>query len=899
MFNLDHALAAWRRSLRFNRAFSKDDLDELDAHLRDFIDHLQAQGLADEDAFHQALERLGLRHDIESEYRKVRWARPKRRRTLLNAFHWHAVMLKNYLKIALRTLHKEKSYAFINIFGLALGLAVCLLLFLFVRDEWTYDQFHEQADQLYRVNAVNADENGILQALGSTSLPLPLAPALEAEIPEVDAAIRVRTSDYYLRHEEGEAISAEVSFVDPAFTTTFSFEMLDGDAASALSTPQDLVLAEATAAKLFGSNSPMGQRVSLYIEGTYVDFTVSGVIQNPPGNSTIRYEALVPFAAFPMHHANVRENADNWNYGSVYTYVKLREGVQHADVRTALAGLYAKYHSARLDRLRERYEYAADVVPATFLLRSISDLHMVESSSPTYSYILLGIALGILVIACINFMTLTIGRSARRAMEVGVRKAIGAQRGQLMAQFWGEAFMLTAIAMLLGLLLAAITLPIFNGITGKSLARIELFSPPVLLTLFGLFVSTGFIAGSYPALLLSRFRPIETLSNRLRLSGANGLTKGLVIVQFALSVFLMVSMLVMSAQMQHTRTMNLGFDKDYVIVMDVQRGSGEGRDILQRLRNSLSSDPNVVGLTASGNSMGWRGTRGSIFGHGDHTHAINVFTVEADYFDFFDIPLASGRAFDPDRSSDSTQALVVNEALVREYQQVDQALSNPIGAEIPDYKRAEGTQIIGIVEDFHFNVLYQEVAPAMFALENYWGVNYIFARLAPHALSDGLAATEAAWTEAVPDLPFQYQFLDENMQRLYQDDQRWSTIVQYASFFAIFIACLGLLGLATLTTARRTKELGIRKVLGASVPRLVGLVARDFLWLVLAGIAIAVPVGLVVMQKWLEDFAYRIELGPMLFIVGAVLALALAASVVSLQAFRAARANPVDSLRYE
>ncbi|GAB5519146.1 MAG: ABC transporter permease [Rhodothermales bacterium] len=897
MFNLDHALAAWRRSLRFNRAFSKDDLDELDAHLRDFIDHLQTQGLADEDAFHQALERLGLRHDIESEYRKVRWARPKRRRTLLNAFHWHAVMLKNYLKIALRTLHKEKSYAFINIFGLALGLAVCLLLFLFVRDEWTYDQFHEQADQLHRVSAITADDSGRLNETGNTSHPLPLGEALVSEIPEVEAASRFSKFDYYLRHGEAEAISASIAYVDPVFTTAFSFEMVAGDAASALDTPQSIVLGEATAAKLFGEQDPLNQRVQVYLEGAYVDFTVSGIVVDPPGNSTLQFEALVPFSTYMSYVSNAQDAADNWSYNVTSTYVVLREGTDAARLEPALDAFYAKYYEDRLTASRERYGFGPEVVPATYRLRNIADVHLAETSDPTYSYILLGIALGILLIACINFMTLTIGRSARRAMEVGVRKAIGARRGQLMAQFWGEAFMLTALALLLGLGLAIATLPIFNSITGKTLAWTGLFSPVVLLTLLSLFVATGFIAGSYPALLLSRFRPIETLNNRLRLSGANGLTKGLVIVQFALSVFLMVSMLVMSAQMRHTRTMNLGFNKDHVIIIET-RGM-DGRGIVQQMDQLLANAPSILGVTASGNPMGWRGSMGSRYRHDEHMHTVNMFSVEADFFEFFGIPLSQGRLLDGNRAADSTQAIVVTQALVDDFQATDQALTEPLGATIPGLGMVRDKPIVGVVEDFHFNVLYQEIAPAMFTLQEYWGLNYVFVRLAPQAMPDGLAATETAWAQVMPDLPFRYQFLDENMQRLYQDDQRWSTIVQYASFFAIFIACLGLLGLATLTTARRTKELGIRKVLGASVPRLVGLVARDFLWLVLAGIAIAVPVGLVVMQRWLEDFAYRIELGPMLFIVGAVLALALAASVVSLQAFRAARANPVDSLRYE
>ncbi|MEM1095933.1 MAG: ABC transporter permease [Bacteroidota bacterium] len=875
MFNLNHALAAWRRSLRFNRAFSADDLDELETHLRDYIDALKARGFDEEAAFHEALDRMGLRHNVEAEYRKVRWTRPKRRHTLARALGWHTTMARNYLRVTRRALYKEKGYAFINIFGLALGLAVCLLLFLFVQHEWTHDHFHANADRIHRVNYVS--EGSSLTPSGATLHPYRLGPTLQTEIPDVEQAVRVAEWTHHVRLPDAEARSRQVLYADAAFFEVFDFTLRHGNPATALADPQQVILSASTARALFGKDpNPVGEHVEIRIGQTYIRFRVAGIVEDAPSNSTIQYQVILPFDAFALHNDVIAGAVDNWNDHITQVYVMLRDAGPPEHIEAVLDGVFDRYNTRQ----------------GTYRLRNLKAIYLTELSTPVYGYILLGIAAGILLMACINFMTLALGRSARRALEVGIRKAVGASRGHLMVQFWGEAFALTALALLLGFALAVLALPVFSALVDTPLEKRALFSPAVLITAVGLLLGTGGIAGGYPALLLSRFRPIETLTRRLRWSGAGGLTRSLVVIQFALAVSFIVCTLVMADQMRHIRQAPLGFDEAQVVVLETL--GEDGRQIAQLLSQIITASPHVIGVTGARRSMG--GTqRGSSRRHEDHTHYIHLVSVEANYFDFFDIPFVEGRGFDAQRGRDST-AIIVNEALVRVYRNVHGELDEPLGQAVPG---VTSDRIVGVVSDFKLNALYQETTPALFFVGEHARINYVFVRLAPGALSAGLATIEDAWSQVVPDLPFRYTFLDDTMQRAYADDQQWSAIVRYASFFAIFIACLGLLGLATLTTARRIKELGIRKVLGASVPRLVGLVARDFLWLVVAGIAIAVPVGLIVMQRWLEDFAYRIELGPLLFIIGAVLALGLAASVVSLQAYRAARANPVDSLRYE
>ena len=809
---------------------------------------------------------------------------------LSNGIYYGGDMLKNYLKIALRNLRREKGYAFINIVGLAIGLAFCALIALYVRDELTYDQFHVQSDRIYRALSVTFNPDGSERRSGSYH-PVPLGPALQADLPEVEHYTRFRTRSHFVR-STGEALEEPVLYADPSIFEVFSFPLVQGNPRTALADRNAVVLSEEAALKFFGEGNPIGKTLQVRIEQTYEDFIVTGVAENIPGNSTIRFDILLPFPKLFDSFAQYPTFSTSWNFRSIQTYGRLAANTTGEAVDAKLPAFYSKYHPEEIEGLRE--EGSEDRELPTYRLQPLTDIHLTSVSDPIYSYILSGIALAILLIACINFMTLSIGRSARRSREVGVRKVVGAQRVQLMGQFWGEAVLLSVLGLLLGLVLAAFFLPVFNDLAGKELRFDYAENWTTGAVLVGLVLFTGLVAGSYPALVLSSARPIETLKNRLRLRGSNPFTKSLVVIQFTLAVFLIVSTLVMAHQFDYVRTKNLGFNKEQVVILPTP--GMDGLQVATRFRTMLGTHAGIVDITATSNTLGNSYTEGARYDYEGKTHTINVYNVEANYLDFLGLDLLQGRNFDANLISESTRSVIVNEALVRDF-----ALTDPIGHVVPGYPGGPGNEpiIIGVVKDYQFQSFYNEIAPMVLTRNPASDYAYLLVRLAPGAIPATLDALRTTWRDVAPDLPFDYAFLDDHMQAQYRNDQRWGQIVRYAAFFAVLIACLGLLGLAALTVAGRTKEIGIRKVLGAPISRLVLLLSRQFVGLVFLGVLLAAPAAYAVMDRWLEDFAFRIDISWRIFLMAGSLALAIAFFTVSYQSIKAALANPVETLRYE
>ncbi|HET6567955.1 MAG TPA: FtsX-like permease family protein, partial [Rhodothermales bacterium] len=709
--------------------------------------------------------------------------------------------------------------------------------------------------------------------------------------------VRLQNEKHYTRARGAstEAIEEDVLFADPALLEVFTFPLRQGNPTTALAAPDNVVLTEAAARKYFGDADPVGKILQIRLDQTFEDFVVTGVAADVPGNSTIQFGVILPFERLLMYNGAFRDNAESWHFYSPETYVELTQGKAAGQIEASLPAFHRKYHEDVIAHLREEGRFDSTIVQ-TYDLKPIRDVHLTSYSSPLYSYILSGIALAVLLIACINFMTLSIGRSARRAKEVGVRKVVGAQRKQIMAQFWGEAFLLSGIALVAGLVLALLFLPVFNTLTGKSLGFGTAGGWTMGAALLGLVALTGLIAGSYPALVLSGFQPIATLTNRLRFGKSSGFTKSLVVLQFAFTVFLVTSTLIMTRQLAYTRSLELGFDKEQVVVIPTS-GLDAGR-IAERFRTELRRQPSVVGVTASGNTLGRTGTMGiGMTTHDGKHHTISVFRVDTNYLDFLGLDLIAGRNFNPNLAGDSTRSVIINEAMARDFGWTD-----PVGhffSELHEDEPAHAPVIIGVVKDYHFQSLYKEVGSVMLTLDPDWKYENLLVRIRPDNIPSTLALLKKTWHNAAPDLPFTYQFLDDQMQVQYQNDQRWSRIIQYATLFAVLIACLGLLGLAALTVTRRTKEIGIRKVLGASVSHVVVLISREFAFLVAVGVVLAVPAVYFAMRHWLENFAYRIELGPGIFLIAGILALIVALATVSYQAIRAALADPVESLRYE
>ncbi len=811
-------------------------------------------------------------------------------------------MWSNYLKIALRTLRKQKLYGFINISGLALGIACCLLLLLFVTDEVTFDRMHTEGDRIFRVSRISLEPDGtpVPDRNATPYLPIPVGPALVDAFPEVEEYVRFKRSRLLVR--QGEQTAEEpVLFADPALFDVFTFEIHPTET-NPLTRRDGVVLSEATARRYFGNADPIGQPFELRFEGAFEPFVVAGVV-DVPSNSTVQFDVLVPFDrqfdAFP----GTRGAIDRFNISGHLTYVQLREDADIASVEAKLPAFIETHYGESTNRMRERGSWTGEGQPLTYYFQPLPAIHLEPNvyrgltppSNPLYAKILAAIALAVLLIACINFMTLAVGRSARRSKEVGVRKTMGAKRGQLLGQFWGEALLMSSLALVLGLALAALFLPTFNTLTGKALSFDIVPVPVVVAVLLGLVVLTGLVAGSYPALLLSRLKPVDSLKDRVRLGGSHGFARSLVVVQFALSIFLLTGTFVLSAQLRYIQDRDLGYDREHVAVVPLEE-VGYG-DALARFRTALAGNTAITNLTGTSISFG-RGTSSYGFQHEGEDMEIVVYGVEADFVETMEMNLLAGRDFDPRLASDSTDAVIINEALARAL-----GLAEPVGERLPDGfqwgDEIQAPQIVGMVRDFNFRSLHEAVEPALLMLYAPEDIEVALARLAPGRTRDGLDALEAAWAEVAPGLPFDAKFMDDDLAAFYENEARWAQIVQWATLFALAVACLGLFGLASLTVAQRTKEIGVRKVLGASAGSIAVLLAKGFAVLVGVAVLIASPLAYLASERWLDAFAYRINLGPSLFLLAGGLALVVALATVGVQALRAATADPVKALRYE
>lgn len=808
-------------------------------------------------------------------------------------------MLKSYLKIALRSLRKQKTYAFINIVGLALGVACCALIFLYIRDDLSFDKLHEQGDRLYRIQTVRFNEDGGVRSR-DVYLPMPLGPTMLSDFPEVENYTRFYQTDFVLRIG-AQSTEEEFLIADPSVLEMFTFPLASGDPSTALADMNSVVFTQSMANKYFGERNPVGETVLVRINGEFHNLTITAIAEDVPSNSSVRFDFILPFAKWIDADPSLLTDAENWYSSFLITYVQVQENTSLLNAEEKMLALRQQHYPNELQSWQENMDWNSDAPPVSFAAQPLMDVHMnpdvpggiTPSTNPLYSYILGGIALAVLLIACINFMTLSIGHSTKRAKEIGLRKVVGARRRQLIAQFWGEALVMSTLAVLMGVVLAWLFLPLFNNLAQKTLAFDFASQPEILLMPMALALLTGLLAGSYPALVLSGFKPIDVLKNKLRLGGANGLTQSLVVVQFTLSIGLLVTTIIMANQLHYLQTQNLGFRGEQLVVIPMQ--GLNGLQTVNRFRNALNGERDILHISGSSSSF-TRGTNRYGFFYGDEVKEAYYYRVESNYLEAMDIDLLAGRTFDPNLATDSTQALIVNEALVRDFGWTD-----PLGEQIPgELGRAmKDAVVIGVVPDYNFQSLHNEVRPMMITMDPGRDLRFLLVRIGPDDVPTTLAKLEATWTSIAPDLPYNYSFLDDDMNNQYQAEQRWSTIVRYATILSMVVACLGLFGLATLTVAGRIKEVGIRKVLGASATSISVLLSKDFAKLVVIAIVLAAPMAYFAMNEWLQNFAYRIDIGVGVFVLAGGLALLTAILTISYQAIKSAIANPVDALRYE
>jgi putative ABC transport system permease protein len=794
-------------------------------------------------------------------------------------------VIKNYIKIAFRNLWRHRAFSFINIMGLTVGMTACFLIFLYVTFELSYDSFHSKADRIFRVVSDIKTPTEVIHAGGPAWA---VAPNAKDEFPEVESFVRIAANDNVLFRKDNIKFQEEnCAWADSAFFKVFDFKLIKGNPATALKEPLSIVFTESAAKKYFGKIDPMGQ--TLLITGDAFPAKVTGIMKDIPENSQIKGDIILSMSTITQKFNSSLDS--QWgNYGAS-AYLLLKPGTDPKKLEKKFPSFLQRRNGDEMKKLQ--------MYPTLFLeplkdvyLRSTRDGSKTGNINNVYIFSI--VAIFILLIACINFINLTTARSTERAKEVGIRKVVGAGKSQLAGQFIGESVVLCMIAFVFTVLLSWLLLPLFNQLAGKTISTGIFEHPAYILILFFASVSIGLLAGIYPALVLSSFKPVVVLKGRFA-TGTKGilLRKGLVIAQFTISIALIIATIIVYNQMSFMRNQDLGFSKDQMMVIDTN-----GDPKKKAFQDAVNQLPDVKMTSMSGSVPGG-GNPGAYSEienkKGDLQIAnLDLYFVDFAYINQFKIKMLAGRGFSRDFATDTTQAMVLNEAAVKlfGYSSPEQA----VGKRFKQWGR-EG-KIIGVMKDFHYRSLQQEIKPLSMRIEP-GGCNLISINIAAANVPKTIAAIENRWKTIIPNRPFSYYFLDEFFDRQYRSEVRFGKLFLNFAILAIFISCLGLLGLASYSTLQRTKEIGIRKVMGATVTNIVNLLSVDFLKLVGISFLIAAPVAWYFMDKWLRDFAYRIPIDWWIFLLAGLTAILVAVLTISYQAIRAAMANPVKSIGTE
>lgn len=798
-------------------------------------------------------------------------------------------MFQNYLKVALRNLRKYKGYSFINILGLGVGMACCFLIMLYVRFELSYEDFHVNKNKIYRV-IPRWMNNGVEMAQVWT--PTGLAPEVAAKFSEIKAAARYTSWDgeALMQYERRLLPRERLSLADPAFLEMFSFELIKGNPQTALQMPFTLVISESIAKSAFAAEEPLGKIIRFDDKH---EFVVTGVFKDIPANSHLQFSYLASFVTLknfmaeygPAEH--VLENYSSWNYS---TYLWIPRPIDRKDFERRMTTVVEEKSGNKARTTK-------------FTLQPLADIHFTQglrgdsaNGDLTYVYAFSGVAAFILLIACFNFMNLTTARALTRTKEVGVRKVVGAFRRQLLTQFLFETILLNLIALGLGFcLLELLMLPAFKKVVGTDIAFAYADHLPLAIAMICAGVLTGIVAGGYPAFYLSSFAPVKILKSNTPSGGKSKLRKFLTVLQFGIASFLIIGTIVVVSQMNFMKSRKLGFKKAQVVCLEPPREILKNYDTFKQ---NLLRHSGVASMTIA------NGVPGRMYSHypyrfrnsaGEETTvSVNTLLLDYDYLDVLGLEIAEGRNFSREFASDAASNYLINEAAARELD-----LVNPVGMDlqVTNGQRPTG-KIVGVIKDFHYASLHRRIEPLVMWIDP--GGRWLVAlRIASGNIAQTLKVIEQEWSRLAPAFPFAYKFLDEDFDRLYKSEQKLSAVLSVFSGLAVFIACLGLLGLSSFVAEQRTKEVGIRKVLGASVHDIVVLFSQDFLKLVALAFVIACPLAYWAMSRWLQDFAYRMELGLGIFALAGGLAFFSALVTLSYQALKAALANPVEALRYE
>jgi putative ABC transport system permease protein len=808
-------------------------------------------------------------------------------RLVTDKIRWRTIMLKNYLKIALRNFLRYKGYSIINIAGFATGMSVCLLILSFVRHELSYDTYHKDGDRVYRI--VLDSRTPTANRVFAPVSPM-VAPTLKSDFPQVEQAARsLTTSSRLVRRGETFFFEDRFMYADPELFDVLTIPFIQGNPKDALIRPHTLVISERISLKYFGHANPIGETIEINDE----TFEITGIVVNPPENTHLKYDLIAS-----METLSGWGEITNWYSTMFYSYLKLRPNVNVEEFSQQVSNLADKYVGEQLKEWGNIDHY---------FLQPISSIHLhshiryeVEASgNPLYATIFSFVGMFILLLACLNFMNLSTARSAKRAKEVGIRKVVGARRLQLVNQFFGESLLVSLLSLGLAMLIAKLTIPVVTRLTGIALNFGQILTPGVILSLISGAVLVGLAAGTYPALVLSAFRPVSSLKGILRRDSRGfALRTVLVVFQFVISVILIFGTLVMSRQFEFMKTQHLGFKKEQKLILPL-RGGISIQENYESVKDLFSNHPSISGASVSstvpGRSVSNFGV--SLVGEEDpKNQSMFHMYFDHDFIPDYGIDMAAGRAFQRDMSTDIAGAFLINEAAVTAFgwssseEALGKRLRTGLGGRV--------NPIIGVTKNFHYRGLQSEVEPLVmeFLPEMF---RYVTLSIDISNLKETLASMESQWKSMYPNNPFEYFFLDTDFDQQYRSDEQVGKIFSIFTVLGLFIACLGLLGLASFTAESRTKEIGIRKVFGASIAGIVIMLSKKFTrWVLLANV-IAWPLAYYIMSRWLKNFAYRTDINILIFVLSGLLVLAIALLTVSFQSIRAALANPVDSLRYE
>jgi putative ABC transport system permease protein len=798
-------------------------------------------------------------------------------------------MIKSYFLVAWRNLWRNKTFSFIKIAGLSIGLTVCMLILLYTKDEISYDQFHENKAQLYRLTQTWKMGKEPTQKLGITNAIM--GETFAQEIPEVQQFVRIAGRTVTIK-KENDVLTDDAKLVDENFFSVFTFPLVEGNRSSALKDLHSIVLSEKMAKKYFGITDVIGKVLQIKMNDEFDNFTITAVVKDAPENSSITVDMLMSFKYYQKNDRNV-----GWLGGSMNTFFLISPQTNIASVENKMQTVFDKNTK---DEIAKSAKEQGITMTITMGLQPFTSIHLATDigfdngmsgvSKPVYSYILSCIAIFILIIACINFINLAVAQSLKRSKEIGIRKVVGSSRGQLIKQFLAESFVTSLIAFVIAIVLTIVILPFFNELANKKLSLSYLSDGYLYVGYFLLLMLTSFIAGFYPSLVLSAFQPVKVLYSKQKLLGKNYLTRGLIVLQFALAIFLIIGTIAINAQLKYIFNKDLGYDSKNLVSINLPYSKLSDK-LPALFKNELANQPSIISIAARNGGRNITGIKA------DGKQIVTEYNkIDDKFLPTFKIPIIAGRNFSTDYPSDTMSSVIVNESFLKE---AGWGLDNAIGKTIGYMDAKRTATIVGVIRNYHFTSLKEKIGPEIFSMDNSFPFGQVWIKISPDNTPRTLALLQATFKKLIPYYPYDAQFISDITKKNYESEAKWKKIISISSGLFIFISCMGLLGLVIISIEQRRKEIGVRKVLGAAVSKIVLLISKEFIILISIAFVIAAPLGYYVVNKWLQEFAYRISIGWWMFVLAAVLVITIAILTMSFQAIRAAIANPVKSLRTE